>query len=54
MNVKTIAIKAAHAMAVIVSSILCATLFICANTNSSVMIHQPEFPQEIDRFCKFK
>lgn len=33
---------------------LCAILFICANTNSSCLFHQPEMPKELDKFSKIK
>ena len=35
-------------------SALCAVLFICANTNSCCMIHQPQAPVELERFSKIK
>lgn len=31
---------------------LCAVLFVCANTNSSCMIYQPEAPAGLERFRK--
>lgn len=37
-----------------VSSTLCAVLFICANTNSCCMVHQPHAPAELERFSKIK
>ena len=33
---------------------LCAVLFLCANTNSSCLIHQPETPKGLDKFSKIK
>lgn len=33
---------------------LCAVLFICANTNSCCMIYQPQAPEELERFGKFR
>lgn len=37
-----------------VTSALCAVLFICANTNSCCMIHQPQVPAELERFRKLR
>lgn len=37
-----------------VTAALCAALFVCANTNSSCMIHQPEVPAALEKFKKFK
>lgn len=41
-----------HKIATALSSILCAVLFVCANTNSCIMIHQPKAPAELARFSK--
>lgn len=38
----------------LVTAMLCAVLFICANTNSSCMFYQPETPAELGRFSKIK
>ena len=35
-------------------SALCAVLFICANTNSCCMVHQPQAPAELERFNKLR
>lgn len=35
-------------------ALLNAILFICANTNSCAMIHQPVAPQKLDGFSKIK
>lgn len=43
-----------HRLAKILSTALCAVLFICANTNSCAMIHQPEIPDGLDRYSKVK
>lgn len=43
-----------HAVATAVSSLLCAALFVCANTASSTMIHQPEAPAGLERFSMVK
>lgn len=43
-----------HRLAKIISTALCAILFICANTNSCAMIHQPQTPTNLDRFNKVK
>lgn len=42
----------AHKLARFVASALCAVLFVCANTNSSCMIYQPEAPAGLDLFRK--
>lgn len=42
----------AHKLARCAASALCAVLFVCANTNSSCMIYQPEAPAGLDRFRK--
>lgn len=41
-----------YKIASILSSILCAVLFVCANTNSCGMVHQPEAPEGLARFSK--
>ena len=41
-------------LASIVTSVLCAVLFVCANTNSCAMVYQPEMPAEATRFSKIK
>ena len=33
-----------------VASALCTVLFVCANTNSSCMVYQPQAPAGLDRF----
>lgn len=38
----------------ITTSVLCAVLFVCANTNSCAMVHQPEMPADAARFSKIK
>lgn len=38
----------------ILSTALCAVLFVCANTNSCFMIHQPQAPDELHKFSKMK
>lgn len=43
-----------HRLAKIISTALCAILFICANTNSCAMIHQPEIPDGLNRYSKVK
>lgn len=37
-----------------VTAALCTILFICANTNSSCLFHQPEMPKEMNKFSKIK
>lgn len=41
-------------LAKIVTAALCTILFICANTNSSCMVYQPEAPMELKKFSKIK
>lgn len=43
-----------HKLAKFAASALCAVLFICANTNSCCLIHQPQAPAELERFSKIK
>lgn len=43
-----------HKFAKLAVSVLCAVLFICANTNSCCMIHQPQVPAELERFSKLR
>lgn len=49
-----IASKFMHKLAPIIVSTLCAVLFICANTNSCCMVHQPQAPTELERFSKIR
>ena len=35
-------------------SALCTVLFICTNTNSCCMVHQPQAPAELERFSKLR
>lgn len=46
--------KLYYRAAVVVSSLLCAVLFVSANTGSCMIIHQPEAPKNLDRFSKIK
>ena len=46
--------KTVRNWASIVSSLLCAVLFVCANTTSSTMIHEPQAPADLARFSKIK
>lgn len=43
-----------HWFAKVISSLLCAVLFVCANTTSCTLIHQPEAPSDLRRFSKVK
>ena len=43
-----------HRIAIIAASALYAVLFICANTNSCCMVHQPETPAGLERFSKIR
>lgn len=45
---------AANKMATALCSILCAVLFVSANTNSCLMVHQPQTPAGLQRFSKVK
>lgn len=47
-NLKLYTYKIATAL----SSILCVVLFVCANTNSCGMVHQPEAPEGLERYSK--
>ena len=49
-KVKTICYK----FAMLFSAFLSAVLFICANTNSCLMIYQPKTPVELEHFSKIK
>lgn len=40
--------------AFVVSSLLCAVLFVSANSGSCMMVHQPEAPKNLDRFSMIK
>lgn len=42
--------QAKQSIAKLVGKALKTTLFVDANTNSSIMIHQPKAPQGIERF----
>ena len=43
-----------HRAAMIAAYALCAVLFICANTNSCCMVHQPEMPEGLRDFSKIQ
>lgn len=43
-----------HKLAKFAASALGAVLFICANTNSCCMVHQPQAPTELERFSKIR
>lgn len=45
---------AANKMATALCSILCAVLFVSANTNSCLMVHQPQTPAGLQRFSKVR
>lgn len=36
------------------ASALCMVLFVCANTNSCCLIHQPKTPEGLDQFSKVR
>lgn len=50
LNLNSIKIR----VATICATILGVVLFVCANTNSTFVVHQPETPHELDRFRSFK
>jgi len=54
MNIGQIWLAANHRIAKAVSFVLFAVLFICANTTSCTLIHQPETPVGLQRFSKVK
>ncbi len=48
---KTIKVRySISSFAKIVSALLFAVLFICANTSSSTLIHEPKAPDDLERF----
>lgn len=53
MNKNTESTHRSH-MAKAASSALNAVLFVCANTNSCTMVHQPKAPSELSRYSKVK
>lgn len=40
--------------AVIATYVLSAVLFVCANTNSCCMVHQPDVPEGLEYFSKIQ
>lgn len=40
--------------AMLFSTLLSAVLFICANSNSCFMIHQPKAPKALSRYSRFE
>lgn len=54
MKVKVIAKKIIRCAATIGVSVLGAVLFVCANTASCGMVHQPSTPDGLERFSKVK
>lgn len=43
-------ISSRYGLAKVAASFFALALCICANTNSSIMMHQPERPESLDRF----
>lgn len=43
-----------YSLAAFSAIFLNAVMLICANTNSSFMIHQPEAPKALERYSKIK
>lgn len=41
-------------LALMGAAILSGILFLCANTNSCLMVHQPKAPKGLDKFSKVK
>lgn len=54
MKNKTLEASIARSLANVALSVLCVVLFVCANTNSCTMIHQPIAPKGLDQFSKLK
>lgn len=40
--------------AMLLTALLSAVLFVCANSNSCLMIHQPKAPEGLSRYSKFE
>ena len=40
--------------AILFSALLSAVLFVCANTNSCLMVYQPKAPEALSRYSKFE
>lgn len=40
--------------AMLLTALLSAVLFVCANSNSCLMIHQPKAPEGLGRYSKFE
>lgn len=43
-----------HRLAMIVSYALIMALFVCANTNSCCLVHQPDAPEALKHFSKIQ
>ena len=43
-----------YSLAALSAVFLNAVLFLCANTTSCAIIHQPEAPKALERFCRIK
>lgn len=43
-----------YSLAAFSAVLLNAVMFLCANTNSCMMIYQPEAPKALERFSKIK
>lgn len=41
-----------HRLALLATYVLSAALFVCANTNSCCMVHQPNVPDGIENYSK--
>lgn len=54
MKTKSIAKNTMHWMATVGVSVLGAVLFVCANSASCGMVHQPAAPAGLERFSKVK
>lgn len=54
MKKSAVAANIKRVLANITLSVLYGVLFICANTTSCTMIHQPQSPEGLDSFRKMK
>ena len=43
-----------YRLATVMATTLCAILFVCANTNSCTMIHQPITPKGLEMYSRVK
>lgn len=43
-----------YQFAIAFSALMSAVLFVCANTNSCLMVHQPKAPEALSKFSKIE